>query len=92
MSAPLSDQQLLELRRGRWVAKMAIRCLIWQLSTYRTHYLARCGNNTGHYLVSALESYYFASPRGWQRQFRRRPARLANCVFYDISRELRGRA
>lgn len=91
MSAPLTDE---ELHQGDWVAMMAIRLLIWQFRTHRRHYLGRLcelhGNHV-HYLLSQLKSYYFASPRGWRRQFRRKPAKLANCVYHDISCELRGR-
>ena len=91
MSAPLTDQQLLELRRGRWCSEKALGCLLWQLSNYRRHYLCQIGGNFVDYLGRELQSYYFGSPRGWQRQFRRRPARLANCVYYQIICDLRGR-
>jgi hypothetical protein len=92
MSTLLTDRQLLELRRGQWCAKMSIRCLMWQFATHRRHYLGRMECNPRHYLIERLESFYFGSSRGWQRQFRRAPERLANCVFYEICCELRGRS
>ena len=93
MSTPLGDHQLLDLRRGRWCSDIALRCLIWQLTHYRRHYLYKIGSkNVVDYLNRELQSYYFSSPRGWQRQFRRRPARLANRVYYQIICDLRGRA
>lgn len=92
MSTPLNDQQLLELRRGQWCSDIALRCLIWQLLHYRRRYIGKIeSNNVVDYLRSELQSYYFRSPRGWQRQFRRRPVRLANCVYYQIICDLRGR-
>ena len=91
MSAPMTDAELLELRKSEWVTKMALRVLLWQFSTHRKHYLSQLGGNPVNYLITELESFYFASPKGWQRQFRRAPAKLANCVYHQISCELRGR-
>ena len=90
MSAPMNDVQLQELRKVQWVARMAMPVLIWQFRTHRKHYLGRMGDNPVKYLSTELQSYYSASPRGWQRQFRRAPAKLANCVYHQISCDLGG--
>lgn len=91
MSAPMTDAELRELSKSEWVAKMALPVLLWQFRTYRKHYLSRLGSNPVNYLTIELKSFYFASPKGWQRQFRQAPAKLANCVYHKISCELRGR-
>ena len=71
-----------------WVVMRTEKLTHWQFLHYRPHYLRCMGDNPRHYLRQALTAYYITAPRGWQRQFRRKPAKLANRVYYRVCCEL----
>ena len=74
--------------RINWVVMRTEKLTHWQFLHYRPHYLRCMGDNPRHYLRQALTAYYITAPRGWQRQFRRQPAKLANRVYYRVCCEL----
>jgi len=74
-----------------WVARQSIDYLHYQIMRYKPHYFARMHDNPSEYLMHALRTHYVIAPRGWQRQFRRAPEKLANRVYYQICLDLGGR-
>jgi len=74
-----------------WVAGRSVDYLHYQLARYKPHYFASMHDTPSEYLMHALRTHYVIAPRGWQRQFRRAPAKLATRVYYQICCELGGR-
>jgi len=74
-----------------WVARQSIDYLYYQFAVFRPHYVGAMGDTPRDYMLHALRTHYIISPRGWQRQFRRRPAKLATRVYHRICVDLGGR-
>lgn len=88
MSAQPQNRELITIN---WVVAVTMPHVMMQIKQYRPHYIDVIGDNHIDYIMQIIASHYCIAPRGWQRQFRRAPRKLANRAYYRICLDLESR-